>query len=145
MNGKLKVWHIIALAAVLFGAGFLGRGIFVSQRLSEQATEYQAAIDRAESRIADLEKESARAERINTELTEQLERDREVVAGLRAENTELKKRNREQREILDRIADIGGSLGKSSETIEAGLDRVIRAISDIIEVLQAWEDKDRVE
>lgn len=143
MNAKLKVWHIVVIAILLLGAGFFTRGIFVSQRLKEQAREYQATVDRAEERIADLEKESARTERINTELTEQLERDRETITGLREENTALRERNREQREILDRIADIGDSLGKTGETIEAGLDRVIRAISDIIEVLQTWEDQDR--
>lgn len=141
MNANIKVWHIVVALTVVFIGGFFARGIFVSQRLKDQAREYQAAIDRAEGRIADLEKESTRTERINTELTEQLERDRETITGLRTENTALRERNREQREIIDRIADIGGSLGKSSETIEAGLDRVIRAISDIIEILQAWEDK----
>jgi DNA repair exonuclease SbcCD ATPase subunit len=141
MNGNIKVWHIIIAIAVVFVGGFFARGIFVSQRLSDQAEEYQAAVDRAEGRIAGLEEESERAKRLNTELTEQLERDRKITAGLRKENTELRERNREQRDLIGRIADIGGSLGAAGQTIEEGLDRVIRALSKIIAVLEDWEDK----
>jgi len=138
---NVKVWHVAVAIAVVFVGGFFARGIFVSQRLSDQAEKYQAAVDRAEGRIASLEEESERAKRLNTELAEQLERDREVTAGLREENTQLRERNREQRDLLDRIADIGGSLGAAGQTIEAGLDRVIRALSNIIAVLEDWEDK----